>query len=81
MKVKVKVWGTLRKPVKPEIMIRELPSDATLKDLLDGLDEFIDLNDIFFVTVNGMIIDRADYSRVKLMNGDTIAIVPIVMGG
>ncbi|MHA1832433.1 MAG: MoaD/ThiS family protein, partial [Candidatus Baldrarchaeia archaeon] len=53
----------------------------TLKDLLDGLDEFIDLDDIFFVTVNGMIIDRADYSRVKLMNGDTIAIVPIVMGG
>lgn len=81
MRVKVRIWGTLRKPAKPENVMEEIPSGMTLKEFLNSLHNLIDLNDVFFVIVNGVRIDRADSSKIKLMDGDTIAVVPVAGGG
>jgi sulfur carrier protein len=57
---------------------REMPRDATVADLLAG--EKLEHVRVA-VELNGQVVPRPDYARVRLGEGDNLEIVTLVGGG
>ena len=92
MYVELKLFATFRQTVGAKRLDRDLPADATVGDLLDGLEteyeslagrlvEDDGLAPQINVLKNGREVLHMDGPETPLEEGDTVAIFPPVAGG
>lgn len=74
MKVKVKLFATLRQGREKELMI-DLPQGATIKDLIEMLD--LSKEEVAIIFING----RSKELHEVLQEDDIVSIFPPVGGG
>lgn len=74
MKVKVKLFATLRQGREKELMI-DLPQGATIKDLIEMLD--LSKEEVAIIFING----RSKELHEVLQEDDMVSIFPPVGGG
>lgn len=95
VKVRVRLFSTLRAATGTEWLEADLPEDATVGDLLSDLEETAGLLAVTLgreyqwrhgstsclVVVNGRNIEGADWERKRLSPGDEVWLQPPVAGG
>lgn len=92
MNLELRLFATFREAVGQKTIYREYPEDATVKEVLEGLEsEFEGLEGRFFengdirpqinVLKNGREILHLEGLETEVTEGDTISIFPPVAGG
>jgi MoaD family protein len=95
MKIKVKYLGLVGLMVKKREEELEVSSRASIHELLRNLsslygkefesevleDDGENIRDGMTITVNGIVIRQLDGMSTKLKLGDTIALLPLFLGG
>jgi len=91
IRVKLKVFGGLRKLREAPVEERSLPAGSTIEELWSRLaleaPEFVGkLRDgvargYLFVLLNGRNVVFLDGARTRLSDGDTVAVLPPIGGG
>ncbi len=95
IKVRIQYFGSARVITKKEDEAIEAASGATVSDLLQELscrygesfktelfqEDGESLRDDVAVAVNGAVTNRIDLLRAKIKPGDTIALLPVFLGG
>ena len=81
MKVTVKLFARMRELAGTSSMERDIPSGATIADLIEGLQQdFLQLTDVASHTVVAVNQEFAD-TNTLLAEGDEVAFFPPVSGG
>lgn len=94
MKVKVKLFGLLRRAFKSDTIVVELSGSSKLKDLIDKIvekspslknvlldPELMDPRPNMIILVNGIEISVLNGLETDIKEGDEIVFIPVIHGG